>query len=149
MRPLTLQSQFWYGDDFTAHLAHVLESALPPARSATRTRRIAFLCCPTAFVGFQQAYGDRTDIESVLLEFDDRFETLNRDRARYVRYDLHQPTDVPPDLRDFDLAIADPRADDGASTRLIRRQPFSTLRPTSISLRRCASSFGQTHDSSS
>jgi len=110
---LTTQSQFWYNDEFAQHLAHVLEAALPPSASPDHPRRIAFLCCPTAFVGFQQAHGDRTDIESVLLEFDDRFETLSRERARYVRYDLHRPTEVPPDLHgSFDLAIADPRADD-------------------------------------
>ncbi|KAL1667221.1 putative N6-adenine methyltransferase-domain-containing protein [Schizophyllum commune] len=65
---------------------------------------IAFMCCPTAYVGFQHEYAHEG---ARLLEFDPRFELLGREQ--YVRYDLNEPEKLPSSIRGkVDVAVVDP-----------------------------------------
>lgn len=70
----------------------------------TETSRVAFLCCPTGYVGFQHT----TPLpETKLLEFDRRFGLFAG--KHYVPYDIDEPEDVPEELRGtIDIAVADP-----------------------------------------
>ncbi|KAL0578838.1 Protein-lysine N-methyltransferase efm5 [Marasmius crinis-equi] len=91
-------SQFWYSTDFATYLARSIRSIAKP------TDRIAFLCCPTAFVAFQHEYSWR---KAHLLEFDSRFSVL--DPKRFVHYNLDEPDVFPEGLRGkVDIAVVDP-----------------------------------------
>ncbi|KAG5643001.1 hypothetical protein DXG03_001778 [Asterophora parasitica] len=71
--------------------------------STTKTK-IAFMCCPTAFVAFQHTNpldGAR------LLEFDERFSILAP--SKFVHYDMNEPDDFPEAFRgSFDIIVIDP-----------------------------------------
>jgi hypothetical protein len=70
---------------------------------ATPTSRIAFLCCPTSYVAFQ----NQSPLPDVwLLEYDGRFGLLGN---KFVHYDLEEPDKIPKHLwNTVDIAIADP-----------------------------------------
>ncbi|TRM62433.1 putative N6-adenine methyltransferase-domain-containing protein [Schizophyllum amplum] len=91
-------SQFWYSARFARRLARAIHSLVDPETI------IAFMCCPTAYVGFQHEYlhpGAR------LLEVDPRFDLLAR--SQFVRYDLYAPEKLPEDLRGtVGFAVVDP-----------------------------------------
>ncbi|KAJ7582711.1 putative N6-adenine methyltransferase-domain-containing protein, partial [Mycena floridula] len=66
---------------------------------------VAFLCCPTTFVAFQN--GNTEKIQTYLLEVDRRFEVLAP--KQYVYYDLDEPDNFPDFLKgSIDLAVVDP-----------------------------------------
>ncbi|KAL1747337.1 putative N6-adenine methyltransferase-domain-containing protein [Schizophyllum fasciatum] len=92
-------SQFWYSARFAARLARGV-AALARGQDAT----VAFVCCPTAYVGFQHAYAHPG---ARLLEVDPRFELLAR--AQFVRFDLFVPQKLPAAMRGtVDVAVVDP-----------------------------------------
>ncbi|GAA5849669.1 hypothetical protein JCM5353_001662, partial [Sporobolomyces roseus] len=70
---------------------------------ATPSTRIAFLCCPTSYVAFQ----NQNPLPDVwLLEYDGRFGLLG---DNFVHYDLEEPDKIPKNLWEtVDIAIADP-----------------------------------------
>ncbi|GAA5986296.1 hypothetical protein JCM5350_002973 [Sporobolomyces pararoseus] len=90
-------SQFWYTASFASKLCKFIYSFSTP------TTRIAFLCCPTSFVAFQ----NQNPLPDVwLLEYDGRFGLLGE---KFVHYDLEEPEKIPKDLwGTVDIAIADP-----------------------------------------
>jgi len=66
--------------------------------------RVAFLCCPTAYVAFQHV---KYLEETRLLEYDQRFMALSN--AQYIHYDVDEPESVPPELEgSVDIAVVDP-----------------------------------------
>ncbi|GAA6009170.1 hypothetical protein JCM11491_005779 [Sporobolomyces phaffii] len=90
-------SQFWYTAAFASQLSKFIYSF------ATRSTRIAFLCCPTSYVAFQ----NENPLPDVwLLEYDGRFGLLG---DKFVHYDLEEPDKIPEALwGSVDIAIADP-----------------------------------------
>ncbi|KAJ7474277.1 putative N6-adenine methyltransferase-domain-containing protein [Mycena latifolia] len=91
-------SQFWYTTPFAMRFARVLHTLCTPTTS------IAFLCCPTAFVGFQHTKPLKN---ARLLEVDGRFAVLAP--REYVPYDVEEPTALPAYLTaSVDIAIVDP-----------------------------------------
>ncbi|PPQ63544.1 hypothetical protein CVT24_004774 [Panaeolus cyanescens] len=91
-------SQFWYSDAFAERLASALNGLCEPST------KIAFLCCPTAFVGFQHFH---PHANAMLMEYDERFAVLSP--QQFVHYDLNEPDVFPEDLREsFDIIVADP-----------------------------------------
>ncbi|GAA6063515.1 hypothetical protein JCM10212_004728 [Sporobolomyces blumeae] len=90
-------SQFWYSSSFATQLCRFIRSFAIP------TSRIAFLCCPTSYVAFQ----NQTPLPDVwLLEYDGRFGLLG---DKFVHYDLEEPEKIPKNLwGTVDIAIADP-----------------------------------------
>ncbi|KAJ6509114.1 putative N6-adenine methyltransferase-domain-containing protein [Mycena vulgaris] len=91
-------SQFWYTTPFAMRFARVLHSLCTPTTS------IAFLCCPTAFVAFQNT---RQLKNARLLEVDGRFAVLAP--QQYVPYDMEEPTVLPAYLTEsIDIAVLDP-----------------------------------------
>ncbi|KAF9042156.1 putative N6-adenine methyltransferase-domain-containing protein [Panaeolus papilionaceus] len=91
-------SQFWYSDAFSERLAKALNKLCDPST------KIAFMCCPTAFVGFQHFHNHPN---AVLMEYDERFSVLSP--TQFVRYDLNEPDVFPESLREsFDIVVADP-----------------------------------------
>ncbi|KAG6876862.1 hypothetical protein C0992_011535 [Termitomyces sp. T32_za158] len=91
-------SQFWYTTSYATRLAKSILSICTP------TSKIAFMCCPTAFVAFQHTNpldGAR------LLEYDQRFSVLAP--TKFVHYDLDEPDNFPENLRGaMDIVVADP-----------------------------------------
>lgn len=88
-----------YNNRFATTLARFIRS-----QCADETTRVAFLCCPTAFVGFQHT---NPLPETRLLEFDSRFALL--DPRRFVKYDLDEPDHIPESLKGtVDICVADP-----------------------------------------
>ena len=87
-----------YTEAFATNLAQNLYKLCTPST------RIAFICCPTAFVAFQHSNplpGAR------LLEVDQRFGILAP--SQYIVYDIHHPERVPEQLiNSFDIIVADP-----------------------------------------
>ncbi|KAJ6620152.1 putative N6-adenine methyltransferase-domain-containing protein [Mycena sp. CBHHK59/15] len=91
-------SQFWYTTSFAMHFARILHTLCTPAT------KIAFLCCPTAFVAFQHI---RPLKNARLLEIDGRFAVLSP--GHYVPYDMEDPTALPAYLNEsVDIAVLDP-----------------------------------------
>ncbi|KAF8641533.1 hypothetical protein AX16_009910 [Volvariella volvacea WC 439] len=91
-------SQFWYKADFAYKLARHLHSLCAPET------KIAFLCCPTAFVAFQH---QNPHTGARLLEVDQRFAVLSP--KAYFPYDMDEPDIIPEDLKGkVDIAIVDP-----------------------------------------
>ncbi|GAA5942634.1 protein-lysine N-methyltransferase [Sporobolomyces koalae] len=90
-------SQFWYSAAFASQLCKFIYSF------ATPSTRIAFLCCPTSYVAFQ----NQNPLPDVwLLEYDGRFGLLG---SKFVHYDLEEPDKIPATLfNSVDIAIADP-----------------------------------------
>jgi EEF1A lysine methyltransferase 1 len=72
--------------------------------------KVAFLCCPTAYVAFQHTSplpGQRPHPNARLFEYDQRFHVLNP--TQYVFYDLDEPGDFPKEYNGwFDIVVADP-----------------------------------------
>jgi len=91
-------SQFWYSTKFATQLSKLVRSL------CAETSVVAFLCCPTVFVGFQHTNplpGAR------LLEYDQRFGVLSPDQ--FVRYDIDEPNSIPAALlSNVDVVVADP-----------------------------------------
>ena len=87
-----------YTEPFATKLAKHLYKLCNPST------RIAFICCPTAFVGFQHTNplpGAR------LLEYDQRFSFLAP--SQFIPYDINHPDKVPEQLiHSFDIIVADP-----------------------------------------
>ncbi|KAM0752024.1 hypothetical protein T439DRAFT_199341 [Meredithblackwellia eburnea MCA 4105] len=91
-------SQFWYSTAFATKLSTFLHSQV------SEDSTVAFLCCPTGFVGFQHM---KPLPNTRLLEYDSRFEVFAG--KKFVKYDLDEPDKVPEDLKGkVDLAIVDP-----------------------------------------
>ena len=87
-----------YSARFARRLARAIHGLVQPSST------IAFMCCPTAYVGFQHEYAHEG---ARLLEFDPRFELLGREQ--YVRYDLNEPEKLPSSIRGkVDAAVVDP-----------------------------------------
>ena len=87
-----------YSARFARRLAQAIHGLVQPSST------IAFMCCPTAYVGFQHEYAHEG---ARLLEFDPRFELLGREQ--YVRYDLNEPEKLPSSIRGkVDVAVVDP-----------------------------------------
>ncbi|KAH0580940.1 hypothetical protein H2248_012094 [Termitomyces sp. 'cryptogamus'] len=91
-------SQFWYSTSYATRLAKSIRSI------CTSSSKIAFMCCPTAFVAFQHTNpldGAR------LLEYDKRFSVLAP--TKFIHYDLDEPDIIPEDLHGaMDVVVADP-----------------------------------------
>ncbi|EPQ27711.1 uncharacterized protein PFL1_04849 [Pseudozyma flocculosa PF-1] len=108
-------SQFWYTQSFTEQLAHLIHHLVYPSQAEgseeTSTRKtIAFLCSPTAYVGYHHFISpssSKMTTTTKLLEYDTRFELLAP--GDFVKYDLHDPLNLPSDLEaNVDLCIVDP-----------------------------------------
>jgi hypothetical protein len=74
------------------------------AQLSSSDETLAFISCPTAYVGFQHAY-DRGN--TYLLEYDTRFALLSE--QEFVRYDLDEPLALPEGLKGkVDFMVVDP-----------------------------------------
>ncbi|SCV69627.1 BQ2448_2647 [Microbotryum intermedium] len=115
-------SQFWYSQAFATTLAQYIRSLCP-----STSTRVAFLCCPTGYVGFQHT---NPLPRTLLLEYDQRFELLDPDQ--FVHYDIDEPEDVPQDIRGtVDIAICDPPFLNEVTNRKLAKTLKQLLKPTS------------------
>ena len=87
-----------YTETFAYRLAETLHSL------CDSTTKVAFMCCPTAFVAFQH----RKRLENaMLLEYDQRFAVLSP--KQFIPYDLDEPDIFPESLKSsIELAVVDP-----------------------------------------
>ncbi|TNY17312.1 putative N6-adenine methyltransferase-domain-containing protein [Rhodotorula diobovata] len=112
-------SQFWYSADFASRFARFLYA------HCTSSTRIAFLSCPTAYVGFQHENPLR---EAFLFEYDARFGLVAGDK--FVKYDLEEPLEFPEALKGkVDIAIADPPFLNETTNRYFAETLNALLRP--------------------
>ncbi|GAA5887199.1 hypothetical protein JCM3774_000621 [Rhodotorula dairenensis] len=112
-------SQFWYSASFAARFSRFLYSLCTP-----RTR-IAFLSCPTAYIGFQH---ENPLPDAWLWEYDTRFKLVAGDK--FVHYNLEEPELYPDDLRGtVDIAIADPPFLNEVTNRYFATTLRSLLKP--------------------
>lgn len=87
-----------YSASFAARFSRFLYSLCTPST------RIAFLSCPTAYIGFQH---ENPLPDAWLWEYDTRFKLVAGDK--FVHYNLEEPEQYPEELRGtVDIAIADP-----------------------------------------
>ncbi|KAJ9477981.1 Protein-lysine N-methyltransferase EFM5 [Pseudozyma hubeiensis] len=109
-------SQFWYSSKFVHELSQLIfrlvsnQSTIPSDADSISalfgSARVAFLCCPTAWVGFVHEYPSLTS-QSFVFEVDKRFHALSK--TSFVYYNLHEPEKFPASLRaSFDVIVADP-----------------------------------------
>ncbi|GJN93340.1 hypothetical protein Rhopal_006393-T1 [Rhodotorula paludigena] len=113
-------SQFWYSASFAGRFSRFLYSFCTP------TTRIAFLSCPTAYVGFQHT---NPLPSAYLFEYDARFGLVAGDK--FVKYDLEDPLKFPEELRGkVDLAIADPPFLNEVTNRYFAQTLRSLLSPS-------------------
>ncbi|KAF9527075.1 putative N6-adenine methyltransferase-domain-containing protein [Crepidotus variabilis] len=114
-------SQFWYNPSFAERLADLIHTLAPDTAV-----KVAFLCCPTAFVAFQHA---KHHPGAALLEYDQRFAVLSP--KQFVHYDLNEPDTFPEALQgQVDLAIADPPFLNEATNRKLSQTLRQILHPT-------------------
>lgn len=93
-------SQFWYSAKFVDKLFQFVAPPKVPTDAV-----FAFLCCPTAYVGFQHHV--QPQMKTWLFEYDSRFSALSKDD--FVRYDLNRPTAFPPQIKGtVDVCLVDP-----------------------------------------
>lgn len=87
-----------YSASFATRFSRFLYSLCTPKT------RIAFLSCPTAYIGFQH---ENPLPDAWLWEYDTRFKLVAGDK--FVHYNLEEPEQYPEELRGtVDIAIADP-----------------------------------------
>ena len=110
-------SQFWYSAKFVHELSQLIFRLISPSSTTIPTdpteikrafgnARVAFLCCPTAWVGFVHEYPALTN-QAFVFEVDKRFHALSK--TSFVYYNLHEPENVPKELFGmFDVIVADP-----------------------------------------
>ncbi|GAC92615.1 hypothetical protein PHSY_000169 [Pseudozyma hubeiensis SY62] len=109
-------SQFWYSSKFVHELSQLIfrlvsnQSTIPSDPDSIAnlfgSARVAFLCCPTAWVGFVHEYPSLTT-QSFVFEVDKRFHALSK--TSFVYYNLHEPEKFPASLAaSFDVIVADP-----------------------------------------
>ncbi|KAJ2922382.1 hypothetical protein H1R20_g14715, partial [Candolleomyces eurysporus] len=91
-------SQFWYSDSFATRTAEAIHA------QCSEDTKIAFLCCPTAFVAFQNVKQLK---EAYVFEVDQRFAVLSP--TQYIFYDLDEPNAFPERFEHyFDFVVVDP-----------------------------------------
>ncbi|KAF8972508.1 putative N6-adenine methyltransferase-domain-containing protein [Flammula alnicola] len=92
----------------------------------TPSTKIAFLCCPTAFVAFQHT----KRLEGArLLEYDQRFAVLSP--KQFIPYDIDEPEDVPESLKGaVEIAVADPPFLNEVTNTKLRQTLRQILHPT-------------------
>lgn len=109
-------SQFWYSSKFVHELSQLIFRLISPSptiptegdaiKEAFGTARVAFLCCPTAWVGFVHELPPLKH-NAFVFEVDKRFHALSK--TSFVYYNLHEPETVPQEmLGTFDVLVADP-----------------------------------------
>ncbi|CDS00892.1 uncharacterized protein SPSC_03227 [Sporisorium scitamineum] len=112
-------SQFWYSAKFVHELSQLIfrlvsqtsdSTSIPTNATDIKTAfsdaRVAFLCCPTAWVGFVHEYPSLQS-QAYVFEVDKRFHALSK--TSFVYYNLHEPETVPQGLLGtFDVLVADP-----------------------------------------
>ena len=109
-------SQFWYSAKFVHELSQLIfqliskQNVIPTDSALVKEgfggARVAFLCCPTASVGFVHEYPALTS-QAFVFEVDKRFHALSK--TCFVYYNLHEPEKVPAELlATFDVIVADP-----------------------------------------
>ncbi|POY74161.1 hypothetical protein BMF94_2735 [Rhodotorula taiwanensis] len=112
-------SQFWYSASFATRFSRFLYSLCNP------NTRIAFLSCPTAYIGFQHENPLR---DAWLWEYDTRFKLVAGDK--FVHYNLEEPEAYPEELRGtVDIAIADPPFLNEVTNRYFATTLRSLLKP--------------------
>lgn len=135
-------SQFWYTSGFASQLSsHVYQlglslSSMPDSFASVR---VAFLCCPTAWVSFVHQYPGLAK-QTYMLEVDRRFQTLAK--SSYVYYNLNEPTRLPRELHaTFDILVSDPpflnvdtQSKVAETVRLLARPGAKTLLVTGKSI---------------
>ncbi len=95
-------SQFWYSSKFVHELSQLIFRLIAPSsdiptepaaiKQAFGSARVAFLCCPTAWVGFVHEYPSLKH-NAFVFEVDKRFHALSK--TSFVYYNLHEPETVP------------------------------------------------------
>ncbi|EST07901.1 DNA methylase, N-6 adenine-specific, eukaryotic [Kalmanozyma brasiliensis GHG001] len=110
-------SQFWYSAKFVHELSQLIFRLVSPpstdiltdsqaVKAAFGDARVAFLCCPTAWVGFVHEYPSLRS-QAFVFEVDKRFHALSK--TSFVYYNLHEPEAVPKELLGtFDVLVSDP-----------------------------------------
>ncbi|SNX82889.1 uncharacterized protein MEPE_01595 [Melanopsichium pennsylvanicum] len=110
-------SQFWYSAKFVHELSELVFRLVSPSstcvtmdgeaiKSGFGEARVAFLCCPTAWVGFVHKFPSLKN-NAYVFEVDKRFQALSK--KSFVYYNLHQPEKIPKELLGtFDILISDP-----------------------------------------
>lgn len=114
-------SQFWYSAKFVRQLSELIFNIVSPSHSPSPSlipnepkevtaafgdARVAFLCCPTAWVGFVHQFPSLKS-QAYVFEVDKRFHALSK--TCFVYYNLHEPETVPSELLGtFDVLVADP-----------------------------------------
>lgn len=95
-------SQFWYSKETSDLLADEL------LEGATATTRIVVISAPSVYAAIIQRPLDSLPTKEIsLLEFDDRFRIMAKDK--FVHYDFNKPEDLSPVLENsFDRALVDP-----------------------------------------
>ncbi|GAA6025822.1 hypothetical protein JCM8202_006254 [Rhodotorula sphaerocarpa] len=112
-------SQFWYSASFAARFSRFLYSLCTPST------RIAFLSCPTAYIGFQH---ENPLPDAWLWEYDTRFKLVAGEK--FVHYNLEEPEQYPEELRGtVDIAIADPPFLNEVTNRYFATTLRSLLKP--------------------
>ncbi|KAF8168462.1 putative N6-adenine methyltransferase-domain-containing protein [Crassisporium funariophilum] len=102
LMPSGLVQQFSVNKGYTEEAANRLAKSIHSL--CVPSTKVAFMCCPTAFVAFQHM--KRLD-GAVLLEYDQRFAILSP--KQFVPYDLDEPDQFPESLRGtIELAVVDP-----------------------------------------
>lgn len=136
------QSQFWYSTPFAYHLADCIHSHLKALSAQLgRRARIAFLCSPTAFVAFQDRYGQRSSSEDsvvsgwqsgmnlFMFEIDERFIVAARNGG-FVKYDFNTPLKGLAEMRhSFDMVVIDPPFLNEKTTLLVAQTVHHILQP--------------------
>ncbi|KAJ1027077.1 hypothetical protein NDA18_003094 [Ustilago nuda] len=110
-------SQFWYSSKFVRELSELIFKLVSPSstsipreqdavKAAFGDARVAFLCCPTAWVGFVHLFPSLKS-QAFVFEVDKRFHALSK--TSFVYYNLHEPETVPQELLGtFDVLVSDP-----------------------------------------
>ncbi|SPC67275.1 uncharacterized protein UHOD_02904 [Ustilago sp. UG-2017b] len=110
-------SQFWYSAKFVRELSELIFKLVSPSstsipreqdavKAAFGDARVAFLCCPTAWVGFVHRFPSLKS-QAFVFEVDKRFHALSK--TSFVYYNLHEPEIVPQELLGtFDVLVSDP-----------------------------------------
>ncbi|KAF7971350.1 hypothetical protein HWV62_21370 [Athelia sp. TMB] len=97
-------SQFWYSTSFAHRLAEAVHAIVP---APTEGSNIAYICCPTGYIAFQNMHPSAT---TLLLEYDQRFAiaAASSGGGHFVHYDLEEDK-IPDAIKGtVELAILDP-----------------------------------------
>lgn len=99
-------SQFWYDDTTAMTLAEEALSIGAKAEELSGLKRVACISCPSAYQAMIKEGVLPDDVETVLFEYDKRFEIYG---DQFCFYDFNHPTKVGEEhIGSYDFILADP-----------------------------------------